>query len=136
MLTRSAKQYGGERATYDNASIIVKGGSPADGASRRAYRPAYGGPVRGAAGPHPYTPPLRGRAPPLPLAAVRPAPTTAALREKKRSRASNGKILLRGKMDFSEPSASVVKIALPLKRPGFIVEILVLSNILVLIECL
>jgi hypothetical protein len=37
------EQYAGERATYDNASIIVKGGSPAHGTPRRAYRPAYGG---------------------------------------------------------------------------------------------
>ena len=49
-----------------------------------AWRPpAIGGPVRGAAGPHPYPPPLRGRAPPLPPLAARPAPTTAALREKR-----------------------------------------------------
>jgi len=43
------------------------------------------GPVRGAAGPHPYAPPLRGRAPPLPPLAARPAPTTAALQEQNKT---------------------------------------------------
>ena len=37
------EQYAGERATYDNASIIVKGVFPSTGSLRRAYRPAYGG---------------------------------------------------------------------------------------------
>ena len=37
------EQYAGERATCDNASIIVKGVFPSTGSLRRAYRPAYGG---------------------------------------------------------------------------------------------
>ena len=53
---------------------------------RAAARPP-GGPVRGASGPHLMPRPWRGRAPPLPPSAPRPAQTTAALQEIRKGQA-------------------------------------------------